>query len=99
MARCLNICSLHPPFASLARPLFSPQKEHQLDINMISSGSSIVYSFFGNKAKLAERMKKPVSEVVKEVSKVPKVQNIYCTCGPTKFGLDLSWQKRQLSDF
>ena len=46
------------------------QNTHNLEINMISSGSSIVYSFFGNKAKLMERLKKPVSEVVKEVSKV-----------------------------
>jgi len=45
------------------------QKQHQLEISMMSAGTSIVYSFFGAKAKLAERLRKPLSEVVKEVSK------------------------------
>eukprot|EP00668_Euglena_longa_P015862 GGOE01020036.1.p1 GENE.GGOE01020036.1~~GGOE01020036.1.p1 ORF type:complete len:1011 (-),score=303.01 GGOE01020036.1:145-3156(-) len=46
------------------------EKQHKLEISMISAGASIVYSFFGAKAKLVERLRKPVSEVVKEVSKV-----------------------------
>jgi ubiquitin-activating enzyme E1 len=43
---------------------------YKLEISMMSSGASIVYSFFAAKAKLAERLKKPVSEVVREVTKV-----------------------------
>ena len=37
---------------------------------MISSGVSIIYSFFTNAKKLKERMPMPMSELVKEVSKV-----------------------------
>jgi ubiquitin-activating enzyme E1 len=45
------------------------QEKHKLEITMMSAGTAVVYSFFANKKKLAERMPMPLSEVVKEVSK------------------------------
>eukprot|EP01012_Entosiphon_sulcatum_P009048 TRINITY_DN14_c0_g1_i1.p1 TRINITY_DN14_c0_g1~~TRINITY_DN14_c0_g1_i1.p1 ORF type:complete len:998 (-),score=166.39 TRINITY_DN14_c0_g1_i1:338-3331(-) len=46
------------------------ENKFQLGITMISSGSSIIFSSFAPKAKIAERMPKPLSQVVQEVSKV-----------------------------
>mgnify|MGYP001224815543 CR=1 FL=1 len=43
---------------------------HKLEVTMISSGVSILYSFFTNRKKLAERMPLTMSELVVEVSKV-----------------------------
>eukprot|EP01007_Sphenomonas_quadrangularis_P000835 NODE_168_length_1941_cov_75.507400_g126_i0.p1 GENE.NODE_168_length_1941_cov_75.507400_g126_i0~~NODE_168_length_1941_cov_75.507400_g126_i0.p1 ORF type:complete len:617 (-),score=283.06 NODE_168_length_1941_cov_75.507400_g126_i0:90-1910(-) len=46
-------------------------KEHKLEVSMVSCGSSILCSFFADKRKLAERLKKPLSAVVEEVTKQP----------------------------
>ncbi|KAG8460806.1 hypothetical protein KFE25_010861 [Diacronema lutheri] len=43
--------------------------KHKLEVTMISSGVSIIYSFFTAKAKLEERMPMPMSELVKTISK------------------------------
>jgi len=43
---------------------------HKLEITMISSGVSILYSFFTNRKKLAERMMLTMSQLVVEVSKI-----------------------------
>jgi ubiquitin-activating enzyme E1 len=45
------------------------ETEYNLDVSMISHGVSILFSFFGNKKKLAERMQMKMSEVVTSVSK------------------------------
>ena len=43
--------------------------EHKLEVTMISSGVSILYSFFTNRKKLAERMPLTMSQLVTDVSK------------------------------
>ena len=45
------------------------KSRHGLEITMISSGVSILYSFFTNAKKLKERMPLPMSQLVTEVSK------------------------------
>eukprot|EP00574_Skeletonema_japonicum_P010018 CAMPEP_0201720030 /NCGR_PEP_ID=MMETSP0593-20130828/5058_1 /ASSEMBLY_ACC=CAM_ASM_000672 /TAXON_ID=267983 /ORGANISM="Skeletonema japonicum, Strain CCMP2506" /LENGTH=1067 /DNA_ID=CAMNT_0048210573 /DNA_START=15 /DNA_END=3219 /DNA_ORIENTATION=- len=45
------------------------ESEYNLDVSMISHGVSILFSFFANKKKLAERMKMKMSEVVTNVTK------------------------------
>mmetsp|Transcript_26964 Transcript_26964/g.56933 ORF Transcript_26964/g.56933 Transcript_26964/m.56933 type:complete len:1065 (+) Transcript_26964:440-3634(+) len=45
------------------------ETEYNLDVSMISHGVSILFSFFANKKKLAERMKMKMSEVVASVTK------------------------------
>ena len=45
------------------------ETEYNLDVSMISHGVSILFSFFANKKKLAERMKMKMSEVVESVTK------------------------------
>jgi len=44
--------------------------KHKLEVTMISSGVSIIYSFFTAKKKLEERMPMPMSQLVKDISKV-----------------------------
>merc|ERR1719263_1970699 len=45
------------------------EDEYGLDVSMISHGVSILFSFFANKKKLAERMTMKMSEVVESVTK------------------------------
>mmetsp|Transcript_13958 Transcript_13958/g.17541 ORF Transcript_13958/g.17541 Transcript_13958/m.17541 type:complete len:1022 (+) Transcript_13958:91-3156(+) len=45
------------------------QDELGLEVSMLSSGVSILYSFFANKKKIAERMKMTMTEVVQSVTK------------------------------
>jgi len=54
--------------------------KHGLEVTMISSGVSILYSFFTNPKKLKERMPLPMSQLVVEVSKQEfKPKQTYCT--------------------
>ena len=45
------------------------KEKHKLEVTMISSGVSILYSSFTNRKKLQERMPLPMSQLVTEVSK------------------------------
>jgi len=45
------------------------KRDKKLEVTMISSGVSIIYSFFTAKAKLEERMPMPMSTLVKTISK------------------------------
>jgi len=47
------------------------QKDHHLEVTMLSSGVSMLYSFFMPKKKLDERMAMKMSELVESVSKKP----------------------------
>jgi len=47
------------------------KEKHQLEVTMISCGVSMIYSFFLNKDKLAERLPMKISQVVALVSKQP----------------------------
>ena len=54
--------------------------QHKLEVTMISSGVSILYSFFTNAKKLKERMPLPMSQLVTEVSKIEyKPKQTYIT--------------------
>jgi len=55
-------------------------ERHGLEVTMISSGVSILYSFFTNAKKLKERMPLPMSQLVTEVSKTEfKPKQTYVT--------------------
>lgn len=45
------------------------ETEYNLEICMLSHGVSILYSFFANKKKVAERMKMPLSKIVESITK------------------------------
>ncbi|KAI8149195.1 ubiquitin-activating emzyme E1 [Fennellomyces sp. T-0311] len=47
------------------------ESEHNLEVTMVSSGVSMLYSFFMNKKKAEERLKMKVSKLVETVSKKP----------------------------
>ncbi|KAL1918648.1 uncharacterized protein VTP21DRAFT_2670 [Calcarisporiella thermophila] len=47
------------------------QREHQLEVTMLSCGVSMLYSFFMPKKKLDERMGMPISRLVETVSRKP----------------------------
>ncbi|KAI8086353.1 ubiquitin-activating emzyme E1 [Halteromyces radiatus] len=47
------------------------EKEHQLEVTMVSSGVSMLYSFFMAKKKAEERLNMKISKVVETVSKKP----------------------------
>ncbi|ORX47471.1 ubiquitin-activating emzyme E1, partial [Hesseltinella vesiculosa] len=47
------------------------QKDHQLEVTMVSSGVSMLYSFFFPKKKAQERLALPMSKLVETVSKKP----------------------------
>ena len=47
------------------------QSEHKLEVTMISSGVSILYSFFTNRKKLAERMPLPMQPTATRTLPVP----------------------------
>lgn len=47
------------------------KKEHKLEITMLSQGVCMLYSFFTQKSKLAERMGMSLTDLVRKVSKRP----------------------------
>jgi len=51
------------------------KNKHRLEITMISSGVSMIYSFFMAKDKLNERLPKKLSEVISTVSKQSLPEN------------------------
>ena len=54
---------------TLAEVLSYFDKEHNLEVTMLSSGVSILYAFYLNKKKLDERMTMKMSELVTSISK------------------------------
>lgn len=51
------------------------KEKHQLEVTMMSSGVSMLYSFFMGKDKLQERLPMKISALVENVSKQPLPQN------------------------
>ena len=51
------------------------ETEFNLEVSMLSQGVSILYSFFANKAKVAERKKMPMSKIVESISKKKLPEN------------------------
>lgn len=47
------------------------KQQHKLEVTMVTSGSSLLYASFHPKAKLAERLPKPISSLVETISKKP----------------------------
>jgi len=45
------------------------KNEYNLEVSMLSQGVSILYSFFANKKKVAERMKMPMSKIITSITK------------------------------
>jgi len=45
------------------------EKEYNLEIQMLSQGVSILYSFFANKKKVEERKKMPMSKIIESITK------------------------------
>ena len=45
------------------------EKEYNLEIQMLSQGVSILYSFFVNKKKVEERKKVPIPKIIKSITK------------------------------
>merc|ERR1712038_1989380 len=45
------------------------EKEYNLEIQMMSQGVSILYSFFANKKKVEERKKMPMSKIIESITK------------------------------
>ena len=45
------------------------KNEYNLEIQMLSQGVSILYSFFANKTKVAERMPMPMSKIIESITK------------------------------
>lgn len=50
-------------------------KTHQMEVDMISSGQSMIYSSFMNKQKKEERLSKEISSLISEISKTPLPKN------------------------
>eukprot|EP01006_Ploeotia_vitrea_P033261 TRINITY_DN65408_c0_g1_i2.p1 TRINITY_DN65408_c0_g1~~TRINITY_DN65408_c0_g1_i2.p1 ORF type:complete len:769 (+),score=121.28 TRINITY_DN65408_c0_g1_i2:784-3090(+) len=79
-------------------------KEHQLEISIISAGKAIIYSFFAPKAKLKERLPKPVSTVVKEINKTDfaptqKYLNMEICCTYENDDCDVPYVRYQFRNF
>jgi ubiquitin-activating enzyme E1 len=51
------------------------KEKHQLEVTMMSSGVSMLYSFFMQKDKLQERLPMKISTLVETISKIPLPQN------------------------
>lgn len=54
------------------KELFDLFKErHKLEITMMSAGKSMIYSMFGNRKVIEEKLKTPLSKLVENISGVP----------------------------
>jgi ubiquitin-activating enzyme E1 len=47
------------------------KEKHELEVTMMSCGQTMMYSFFMAKAKLEERMDKPITETLVQIQKAP----------------------------